>query len=516
MKPQRRAIIWGRFSSSKQEDGDSRDRQDRLNRTLAKRLGIKVIAEHFDPASSVKEGVTPLFKKVIAELSEGVGIICENLDRINRGHPWKQKAYLYDIIERGHFIITSQDGTEYNDQTINQVGTVATGDLQTNLANAENAKRTGRVREEKAKAVQLARDGLPAPMGSWLPPHIKYNFETKQYDIRPDRLDVVRRIFKEYVAGKGCVSIAKGLNRDKIPTFRFNRGWSPVTIWTMLRYEGLIGVFNYRNERIPNAFPPAIKEDLFYTVQEMCKQNKARHGKYSAVNVRNIFRGVCHCAKCGVSMRVLNDDYLQCRGAMLGKCDISNVVKFKAMEYEFTLWFVEQAKDALLGQDDHQATIKALQTKQDAIKQRIRLTIDLLDSGLSVNEIKERLGKLEKERSSVESGIADLKAKHSSNAALPDTVQQLETLVDDSRTNHETRRKIAALVPSIVKNVRVDLSDKWCPSFEVLLVNGDVKKWEYSIEEFSQPIIGISKNGEFVLGKGNVLEGRYIRELPPE
>jgi DNA invertase Pin-like site-specific DNA recombinase len=161
MKAQRRAIIWGRFSSSKQEDGDSRERQDRLNRALAKRLGIKVIAEHFDPASSVKEGVTPLFKKVIAELPQGVGIICENLDRINRGHPWKQKAYLYDIIERGHFIITSQDGTEYNEQTINQVGTVATGDLQTNLANAENAKRTARA--ERKRQRRLNWHGMASP-----------------------------------------------------------------------------------------------------------------------------------------------------------------------------------------------------------------------------------------------------------------------------------------------------------------------------------------------------------------
>lgn len=513
MKAQRRAIMWGRFSSSKQEDGDSRERQDRLNRALADRLGIKVIAEHFDPAASVKEGATPLFKKVIAELPQGVGIICENLDRINRGHPWKQKAYLYDIIERGHFIITSQDGTEYNDQTINQVGTVATGDLQTNLANAENAKRTARVKEEKGKAVELARHGIPAPLGSWLPPHIKFNFETNQYDIRPDRLDVVRRIFKEYVAGKGCVSIAKGLNQDKIPTFRFNRGWSQVTIWTMLRYEGFIGVLNYRTERIPNAFPPAIKDDLFYTVQEMCKQNKARHGKYSAVNVRNIFRGVCHCAKCGVSMRVLNDDYLQCRGAVLGKCDISHVVKFKEMEYEFTRWFVERAKDALLGQDDHQATIKTLQSKQDAIKERIRLTIDLLDRGLSVNEISERLAKLEKEKASIENEIAELRAKQSSNAALPDAIQRLEALIDDCQTNQETRRKIAALVPSIVKDVRVDLSDKWFPSFEVEMIDGQKLKWTYDIVEFAQELKAFGKNGTMRLGKIRVLEGGYVGKV---
>ena len=512
MKAQRRAITWGRFSSSKQEDGDSRERQDRLNRACAERIGVKVIGEHFDEGVSVKDGATEKFKKLIADLPQGVGIICENLDRISRGKPWRAKAMLLDIIEDGHFIITSQDGREYNTETIEEIDTLLLGDLSINLARIENNKRTKRVKEAKSNAVELARQGKPSPLGSWLPPHIKYNFETKQYDIRPDRLDVVKRIFKEYVAGKGCVSIAKGLNQDKIPTFRFNRGWSQVTIWTMLRYAGFIGVLNYRNERMPNAFPPAIKEDLFYKVQEMCKQNKTRHGKYSADNVRNIFRGVCHCAKCGVSMRVLNGDYLQCRGATLGKCDVSHVVKFREMEYEFTRWFVEQAKDALLGQDDHHATIKSLQSKQDAIKQRIRLTIDLLDSGLAVNEIKERLAKLEREKASVESEIADLKAKQSSNAALPDTIQRLEALIDDCQTNQETRRKIAALVPSIVKDVRVDLSDKWFPSFEIEMLEGQKLKWTYDIVEFSQPIVGITKGGAFVLGTGKVLEGGYTNK----
>ena len=425
MKAQRRAIIWGRFSSSKQDDGDSRERQDRLNRACAERLGVKVIGEHFDEGVSVKDGATEKFRKLIADLPAGVGIVCENLDRISRGKPWRAKAMLLDIIEDGHFIITSQDEREYNTETIEEIDTLLLGDLSTNLARIENNKRTKRVKEAKANAIELVRQGKAAPLGSWLPPHIKYNFDTKQYDIRPDRLDVVRRIFKEYAAGKGCVSIAKGLNQDKIPTFRFNRGWSQVTIWTMLRYEGLIGVLNYRNERIPKAFPPAIKEDLFYKVQQMCKQNKARHGKYSAVNVRNIFRGVCHCAKCGVSMRVLNDDYIQCRGATLGKCNVSNVVKFSEMEFEFSKWFIEQAKDALLGKDDQQEAIKVLLAKHDAIEERMQVTVDLLDKGYGVNVVAERSAKLEKEKAFVESEVAEIKAKQSSDAVLPDSIQRL-------------------------------------------------------------------------------------------
>lgn len=489
----RQAIIWGRFSSSKQEDGDSRERQDRLNRACAERLGVKVIGEHFDEGVSVKDGATEKFKKLIADLPAGVGIVCENLDRISRGKPWRAKAMLLDIIEDGHFIITSQDGREYNEQTIEEIDTLLLGDLSTNLARIENNKRTKRVKEAKANAVELVRQGKPSPLGSWLPPHIKYNFDTKRYDIRQDRLDVVKRIFKEYISGKGCVSIAKGLNQDKIPTFRFNRGWSQVTIWTMLRYEGFIGVLNYRNERIPNAFPPAIKEELFYKVQEMCKQNKAKHGNYSAENVRNLFRGVCHCAKCGVSMRVLNDDYIQCRGATLGKCKVSNLVKFSEMEFAFAQWFIDYAKDALLGQDDQQEAIKALLSKHDAIEARMKVTADLLDKGYGVNVVAERLAKLEKEKALVESQVAEMKAKQSSNAVLPDTIERLGQMIDDCRDNQEARKKIAALVPTIVKNVRVDLSDKFFPAFEVHLINGGIATFVYEIRDVD---FGLNSKGE--------------------
>src|SRR3974377_497977 len=115
---QRQAIVWGRFSSDQQQDGDSRSRQGPLNRACAVRMGIKVIAECFDPGTSVKDGITPLFRKVIAELPPGVGIVCENLDRINRAHPWRAKAFLLDLIDAGRFIVTSQDGKEYNAETI--------------------------------------------------------------------------------------------------------------------------------------------------------------------------------------------------------------------------------------------------------------------------------------------------------------------------------------------------------------------------------------------------------------
>ena len=242
----------------------------------------------------------------------------------------------------------------------------------------------------------------------------------------------------------------------------------------------------------------------------MLKENKVRHGKYSADNVRNVFRGVCHCAKCGVSMRVLNGGYLQCGGVQVGKCDIRNVVPFVEMERELISWFVPQAKDALLGKDETFTAIDTLQGKLNAIQKRIEATLTLLDAGVAVNEVQTRLVKLDHERREIENDLANAKAEQSSKASIPDTLNQLNTLIDEGNMgNQATRKKIASLVPSIVKDVVVDLTDKCFPSFVCHLVNGQSIEWEYDLQEFGQKIRGITKDGNFVLGKPYPIEGNY-------
>ena len=484
----RQAITWGRYSSDQQKDGDSKDRQDRLNHTLAKREGIQIVAEHFDPAQSVKDGATPLFKKVIAELPAGVGIICENLDRINRGHPWRAKAYIADIIEAGHFIITSQDGREYNAESIEQIETMLLGDMQTNLARMENNKRTKRVREEKSKAVELARQGKAAPFGKWLSAHIKYNPETMSYVIREDRRKVIERIFREYANGQGVVSITKGLNEDGILTFRGKgklNGWQRSTVFCLLRYEGVIGIFNYKGERIVNAWQPAISEKLFYKVQAILDTNKSKHGNYASNRVNNILRGLCKCPHCGSGMIVTHDNYLACSGYQQGRCKVKNMVRnYKEIEFEFAQWFVPEAKDALLGKDANITDIEALQGKKEALLKRMETTVELLDKGYATDVIEKRLAKLTGERDAIDNEIASAKANQSINTMLPASFEKLNGIIEGVLDNQDIRKQVASIVPTIVKRVDIDIKDKWFPSFTVHLINGEQIKWDYRMLEY--------------------------------
>jgi DNA invertase Pin-like site-specific DNA recombinase/ssDNA-binding Zn-finger/Zn-ribbon topoisomerase 1 len=494
------AILWGRFSSSKQEDGASRERQEEKNRETATQRNIRVVGEHFDEAVSVKDGATPLFKKVVAELPSGVGIICENLDRISRGHPWRTKAYIADMLEAGHFIITWQDGKEYTADSINELDTLVMGDIQSSIAYGENQKKKKRVNDSKVRRIELARKGLPSPLGAWLPAHVRYDAETKKYIIKEPAREVTERIFTEYANGKGCSNIARGLNKDKIKTFRRKEvgGWISGTVSQILRCEGIIGTLVINGERIPKAFLPAIKEPLFYKVQAMFAQNKQRHGNYTSERVNNILRGVCKCYKCGNPMKIYIGDKgtmrIQCAGYRFGKCDQKNMVQYPEMEFEFAKWFIPHAKESLLEQDSATGGIEALETKAKALQKSVETTLSLLDSGLAVNEVRARLAKLETERTQVSNELEAAKAKQSNNVTHPDTLKELEKLVKGIEDNQEIRRKVSALIPSIVKVVKIDLSEKMFPSFSCELVNGEIIKWQYA------PVVvyGYFKKGKIV------------------
>jgi hypothetical protein len=315
-------------------------------------------------------------------------------------------------------------------------------------------------------------------LGGWLPAHIKYNFDTKSYDIKQDIKATYARIFREYLGGKGTRTICIGLNKDNTPTFGSKKAgcWTVSAICKLLRNERAIGTLTINGERIPKAFPPAISEDLFYQVQSMLAKN-VKHDENTT------------------------------------PCTVKNMVPFAEMEREFLSWFVPQAKHALLGKDKTYPRIDALDARQKALAQRIETTLGLLDDDanpLPVEQIKSRLTTLEREKREVEGNLAEARAEASSKAVMPDSIKQLETLIDGANMgNQEIRRKIANVVPSIVKEVVIDLQYRDTPSFKVSLINGQELKWLYNFEEYRQPIKGITASGEWILGKGKVIDGHY-------
>ena len=75
--------------------------------------------------------------------------------------------------------------------------------------------------------------------------------------IVPEEAEIIKRIFAECLSGKGGGTIARGLNKDKIPARRGNH-WSAGTVIDMLRKKN-IWVMSYCKRLTPIVTTTAIQ-----------------------------------------------------------------------------------------------------------------------------------------------------------------------------------------------------------------------------------------------------------------
>ena len=67
-----------------------------------------------------------------------------------------------------------------------------------------------------------------------------YRYRNGVYVIEPDEAETVRRIFREFLSGKGVIAIAKSLNADGVKT-RYGRAWGKTSIGGILRNYAYTG-----------------------------------------------------------------------------------------------------------------------------------------------------------------------------------------------------------------------------------------------------------------------------------
>ena len=141
--------------------------------------------------------------------------------------------------------------------------------------------------------------------------------------IEPEEAEIVRRVFREYLAGKGVVAIAIGLNKDGIPT-RYGNQWCKASVSGILRNYAYTGNLllqktfreNYLTKRtLPNEgqlpqyhaegfYEPIIRMEDFNTVQAERKRRAAKHAPLGK-GYRNQypFTGLIVCGCCGKHYR---------------------------------------------------------------------------------------------------------------------------------------------------------------------------------------------------------------------
>lgn len=162
---------------------------------------------------------------------------------------------------------------------------------------------------------------------------------------------VVRKIFEDYVNGKGSSPIARELNDLGIKTQRGNP-FDTRKITYILSNPTYIGKLRWSSngkatkshDYVPNEstvivdgkHEPIIDKAIFDKAQEMLAHNKAIHPKY--YNQRDkeyFFRGIVRCSACGATLtRISKDkiDSLQCHQYAKGICKTSHSIQINKLK----------------------------------------------------------------------------------------------------------------------------------------------------------------------------------------
>lgn len=304
------AVSYVRFSSKKQEEGDSVRRQRRMALDWLKRNPTYTLSDvtYEDLGLSASKGhhLNGNLGKILEAVDSGAiepgsVILVETLDRFSRLPAIKTLNMLEEVVSKGVDLITLSDGVRYDKNSINgaqlfMLAGAALGayEYSQNLARRVSASYRGR--EEKAKQGGTIKRRNPF----WLTSEGSLK---RGSDGGPSvEVAVVQDVFRSFIEGVSIREIArKHAAHFANPSSVRKLIISPATVghWQLNEVINTPGEKQKRQpgEVIKNVFEPAIEEVVWYQAQQLL-------GKRSGiVNARaNPLAGIVICALCGGNM----------------------------------------------------------------------------------------------------------------------------------------------------------------------------------------------------------------------
>jgi site-specific DNA recombinase len=218
------AAIYTRVSTDEQaREGYSLGEQERSCRERIEREGWQLAGVYSDPGKSGADRERPGLTRLLADLGQIDVLVIPALDRLGR-----DAAYLLELYDR--FADAGVRVESVRGESLSGEG-AADFFSRGALALVADFERR-RIKERTREGVRARlRSGLPqgqAPLG--------YRREGGGLVKAPDEAPIVRRVFREYVAGRPMLQIARALNAEGVPTKRGGK-WAASTVRGMLRCE---------------------------------------------------------------------------------------------------------------------------------------------------------------------------------------------------------------------------------------------------------------------------------------
>ncbi|QDC01871.1 recombinase family protein [Mesorhizobium sp. 8] len=354
-----KAYSYLRFSTPEQAEGDSYRRQMAAALDWCKRKGVELddklrfhdLGKSGYTGANFTEGALGRFVDAVqaGEIERGSYLLIESWDRFSRQNAMTSTARLFDLATAGITVVTVDDGQEYSQERLTgpDVSPMLLLVVKLSQAHLESARKSNNVGKAWADKRERARAGehkLTKRAPEWL------SLEDGRFIERADRVEIVRRVFRETIDGYGRRTIVHRLNEEGIPNFRAgeNRkrkptGWHASSVAKILTNRAVIGDFfpgtgstrfrTYQKEAEPirGYYPAILDEDTYWRAQAVIASRRrvtdddgrvvqrgaaGRRGS----GVSHLLTGLGRCSICHGPMHIINKGPLP-RGGLYFECD---------------------------------------------------------------------------------------------------------------------------------------------------------------------------------------------------
>lgn len=346
-------IIYYRFSTEKQEKGDSIDRQVNECAGFAAAKGWTVIETVGDHGRSAYKGeqiskgsLGKLEQRIRAgEYPKGTILLVERLDRLSRELPRKTQRWMEDITDHGIQIVVAHGGRIFDSETLQDDNSlIVIMDLLMNamVAHHESKQKAQRISSKWTKKLAATHQGVVLTKGcpGWLEAVGQGEGDHgTSFRIIPERAAVIHQCFEWCAAGDGLERIVNRLNAEGVqPWGRMGGGISMTHVKRWIEGPSAEGDFipYYTNRAKPNGervvgyYPRIVDADLVARARAGIISRRRTGGRRYVNPYGNLFMGAMRCARCSgkvVMVRGVNSGtnntkspgYMRCSNAALGR-----------------------------------------------------------------------------------------------------------------------------------------------------------------------------------------------------
>jgi site-specific DNA recombinase len=423
------AAIYARVSSEKQDVDLSISAQLKSLRDYASKNGYVVIKEFVDEAESGKTSARPEFKQMIA-------MARRQPKPFNAILIWKYSRFARNREDSIVFkTMLRKNGVDVISIT-EPVDNTPHGKLMEAIIESMDEFYSQNLGEEVTRGMRES-----ASRGFYMASNTPYGYrkvkvkdgnkERAKLEPNPHKAEVVSRLFREVLHGKGLKEALQELNHEGIAGPR-GKGWGKTTIYKILTNETYTGTLvwgtnsarNLPPVRVDDAWPAIVDKDTFPKVQDLLRSRSFIKMHPQRVSSHYLLSGLVTCGHCGKAMvgqdaKAGKFTYYVC-GTLLKK-GAGSCPSHYLNSRRFESLVIEKIKEHILTEGNLRELVRMVNEQMDAAASEYRYKLETVQEEIS--DVDRRLGRL---YDAIETGKLNLEDLSSRIKQLKGRKEQLE------------------------------------------------------------------------------------------